>query len=113
VNALLIDENLPRGLNLPAALPVTHATDLGSSLTDTQLWEHAREHGCVILTKDTDFSDRAMLQPPPPWVVWCKLGNLRRKVLADTLRRTWPTIESLLPDHRLITLNPDAVHALA
>jgi len=109
VNALLIDENLPRGLNLPTTLPVTHATDLGRSRTDTQLWEHAR----VILTKDTDFSDRAMLQPPPPWVVWCKLGNLRRKALADTLRRTWPTIEALLPDHRLITINPDTVHALA
>jgi predicted nuclease of predicted toxin-antitoxin system len=73
----LLDENLPRRLTFKPSLPVTHATDLAASPTDTLLWEHARAHCLAIVSKDADFSDRIMLSAPPPWVVRLAPGNLR------------------------------------
>ncbi len=56
----LLDENLPRRLTFTPSLPITHATDLAASPTDTLLWEHARTHRLAIVSKDADFSDRIM-----------------------------------------------------
>jgi predicted nuclease of predicted toxin-antitoxin system len=43
------------------------------------LWHYARQHELVIVSKDADFSDRIIMQTPPPWVVHLRFGNLRRK----------------------------------
>ncbi len=41
MKGLLLDENLPRCLALDPGLTVVHASVLGKSPTDTQLWEYA------------------------------------------------------------------------
>ena len=87
----LLDENLPRRLTFSPSLPITHATDLGGSPTDTLLWEHARAHRLAIVSKDADFSDRIMLSTPPPWIVRLALGNLRLREYHATLARAWPS----------------------
>lgn len=67
---LLIDENLPA--TLADLLPVEsyHATRFGRNPSDQELWKAAREQDLVILTRDTDFFDRLMIEGPPPKVVW-------------------------------------------
>ncbi|MGH7970223.1 MAG: DUF5615 family PIN-like protein, partial [Limisphaerales bacterium] len=36
---------------------------------DSVLWEYAKTNGFVIVSKDSDFSDRSLLFGPPPKVI--------------------------------------------
>ena len=108
----LLDENLPRRLTFTPSLPITHATELGASRSDALLWEYASEHHLAIVSKDADFSSRIMLSTPPPWVVRLALGNLRLREYHAVLARAWPTIEALLPAHKLLIVHADRIEAV-
>ncbi|MCL5945318.1 MAG: DUF5615 family PIN-like protein [Planctomycetes bacterium] len=60
---------MPRRVRFVPSLPLIHSTSLGSSLSDSFIWDYARSHHYVIITKDADFSGRIMLSAPPPWIV--------------------------------------------
>ena len=109
---LLIDENLPASLADHLPVSCSHATDLGDQPTDQQLWAHARDKQWVILTRDSDFFDRLMLDGPPPKVVWVRLGNIRRKDLEAMMRRLWPRIASLLVDADLIEVHEGSLETI-
>jgi len=51
------------------------------------VWEFARKRELVIVSKDADFSDRIIIQRPPPWVVHLRFGNLRKKDFHALLSR--------------------------
>jgi predicted nuclease of predicted toxin-antitoxin system len=53
--------------------------DIGETWTDTQIWQYAREQDLIIVSKDTDFSDRVMVSNPPPRVVHIRFGNMRMR----------------------------------
>ena len=112
VKHLLIDENLP--VSLARLLPVecSHATDLGTQPSDHLLWMHARERDWTVLTRDTDFFDRIMLQGPPPKVIWIRLGNIRKADLESLLMRLWPAILNLLCDADLVEVHPTSLEAV-
>lgn len=112
MKGFLFDENLPQNLTFPPALPVMHARSLGAGISDTALWEYAREHRPVVVSKDADFSHRMMLAVPPPWVVHLRFGNLRRREFHAALARLWPSIEALLPEHKLVNAHLDRVEAI-
>ena len=109
---LLIDENLP--FSLADLLPVecTHATEIADQPSDTQLWNHARDRDWIVITRDTDFFDRVILQGPPPKVIWVRLGNIRKADLQDRLLRIWPQICELLIDADLIEVHPTTLEAV-
>lgn len=109
VKHLLIDENLPASLAEILPIHCTHATSLGAQPSDRQLWLHARENDWTILTRDTDFFDRMMLEGPPPKVIWVRLGNIRRKDLESMLIRLWPRISTLITDADLIEIHPGSL----
>jgi predicted nuclease of predicted toxin-antitoxin system len=109
---LLIDENLPASLVDVLPLDCSHATELGAQPTDLQLWSHARDQDWTILTRDTDFFDRLMLEGPPPKVIWVRLGNIRRKNLENLLLRLWPRITELLEEADLIEVHPESLETL-
>jgi predicted nuclease of predicted toxin-antitoxin system len=111
LKGFLIDENLPRRLTFAPSLPVTLSDVLGVSPSDTAIWQHARAHSLVIVTKDADFSHRIMLSTPPPWIVHLRFGNLRRKDFHALLARMWPHVEALLPAHKLICIYADRIES--
>lgn len=78
MRGFLFDENLPRRLTFTPSLPITFSASVGQRLSDNALWDHARDHALVIVSKDADFSGRIMLAAPPPWIVHLRFGNLRR-----------------------------------
>ena len=92
VKGILLDENVPCRLRFPLSLPIIHSTELGPSLTDSQLWTYARAHQLVILTKDVDFSKRMMSVQSPPWVVHLQIGNVRAGEFHRLLEELWPQI---------------------
>lgn len=113
MNGFLFDENLPRRLTFTPSLPVTWSTALGASPSDTALWDHARDHGLAIVSKDADFSDRIMMADPPPWVVHLRFGNLRRHAFHALMAKTWPDVERLLATHKLVCVYADRIEAFA
>ena len=112
MNGFLLDENVPSRVTFKAHFPVVHVRDMGSSPTDTQIWQHAQANGYAIVTKDTDFSNRIMLTTSPPWVIHLRIGNVRRRDFHTFLARVWPQIEALLPAHKLINVYADRIEAV-
>lgn len=74
----LIDANLPYRLELWRGEAYQHVFDLDDAWPDSEIWQYARTHDLVIVTKDTDFSDWIMLANPPPRVVHLRIGNMRK-----------------------------------
>ena len=87
---LLFDQNLsrflPHGLNdlYPDSAHVSEH-ELSRSL-DTDVWEFAKDHGFLLVSKDDDFRQRSLLEGAPPKVVCIQLGNCSTNDLEKTLR---------------------------
>ena len=54
---------------------------------DATVWELARTHGCLLVSKDGDFHRLAILRGAPPKFVWIQLGNCTTDQVAELLRR--------------------------
>jgi predicted nuclease of predicted toxin-antitoxin system len=64
-----------------------HVRVLGNGgAADPIIWRLAREHGCVLVTKDEDFHRLSVLRGAPPKVVWIRLGNCTTTDIAQLLR---------------------------
>jgi predicted nuclease of predicted toxin-antitoxin system len=100
----LFDDNLPSRLRFSPKLPIVPLSNVGRNPSDSRIWEFARKHDLVIVSKDTDFSDRIITSPPPPRVVHLRFGNLRRNEYHALLARRWPQIESLLKTNKLVNV---------
>jgi predicted nuclease of predicted toxin-antitoxin system len=104
---LLFDENLSHYLvgMLEMLFPDSvHVRDVVLARADDQaIWAYALEHDHAIVSKDEDFAERALLEGPPPKVVWIRLGNC-----------TTPTVDALLRAHReeLVAFAGDTAAAL-
>ena len=113
MKGFLIDDSLPARFTIVPLLPVVSSSRaLNRSAEDQDLWELAREHELVIVTKDADFSDRILISDPPPWVGHLRFGNMRRRDFHALLSRLWPRIEALLPDQKLIVVYEDRIEAV-
>ena len=75
----LFDENLPSKIQFEPSYPITHVSSLGKSPSDRVIWHYAEQNDLVIVTKDSDFSDRIIISSPPPRVIHLRFGNMRRK----------------------------------
>ena len=104
MKGFLFDENLPINIRFSPSLPVEHVTDLGASVSDTEVWEYARRHDLVIVTKDADFSNRIITFTPPPRVVHLRFGNMRKRDFHAFLSRVWPRVEELIRTHKLVNV---------
>jgi len=113
VKGFLLDENIPERLTFHPSLPVGVArVALGSGASDNVLWEYAKEAEYVIVTKDTDFSDRILLDNPPPRVIHLRFGNMQRRAFHQLLAKVWGRIEILLREHKLICVYEDRIEAI-
>ena len=94
---LLFDEPLSEQLCdlladlFPSAL---HVRSLGhGGASDQTVWELAREHQCVVVSKDGDFCRLAVLRRAPPKFIWIRLGNCRTREVADLLKSRFEDIK--------------------
>lgn len=70
-----------------------HVVDLGlGEAPDESVWDYAGAHGLVIVSKDDDFRQRALLLGPPPKVVIVALGNCTTDEVEQTLRAHQSTL---------------------
>ena len=82
-----LSEELCEGLSdiFPGSL---HVRVLGhGGAGDAAVWDLARQHGCLVVSKDEDFHRLAVLHGAPPKFVWIRLGNCTTDDIAQLLRR--------------------------
>ncbi len=86
---LLLDENLSRRIVpfLQTAFPGSSQVALLGleTVTDTEIWRYAKENGFVIVSRDSDFHERSLIEGHPPQVVWLKIPNRSRAVVLNIL----------------------------
>lgn len=97
---LLFDENLsPRLVELlgdvyPGSRHV-HDARLGSA-EDAAVWDYAREYEFAIVSKDSDFAERAVLVLDAPKVIWIRLGNCSTAEVEAVLRAEHEAVTAFL-----------------
>ena len=71
-----------------------HVRDVGlRGAEDCQIWDHARAHDFVIVSKDTDFRERSYVEGFPPKIIWLDVGNADTVAIAMLLRSGLERIE--------------------
>jgi predicted nuclease of predicted toxin-antitoxin system len=87
---LPFDQNLSHRLvdQLAADFPGSqHVRSVGlARAPDPAIWAYAAAQGLAIVSKDSDFQQRAFLLGHPPKVVWVRLGNCSTAEVAALLR---------------------------
>jgi predicted nuclease of predicted toxin-antitoxin system len=101
---LLFDENLSLQLVeslgdvYPGSLHV-HSVELGSA-QDSAVWEYAKRHGFAIVSKDSHFAERSILESEPPKVIWIRLGNCSTDQVEAVLRSAREAVRAFLDEYQ-------------
>jgi predicted nuclease of predicted toxin-antitoxin system len=102
---LLFDENLSPKLpqRLADIFPDSlHVRDVGMKATiDPVVWDYAKEHDLMIVSKDSDMHDLSLVLGNPPKVIWLRLGNCSTSQVEGLLRRDFKAIESFYQNANL------------
>jgi predicted nuclease of predicted toxin-antitoxin system len=88
---LLFDQNLsPRLPRLLADIYAdsVHVREVGlRDSADLEIWQYAKLNGFAIVSKDSDFQQRSLLDGAPPKFIWLRVGNCTVGRTEDLLRR--------------------------
>jgi predicted nuclease of predicted toxin-antitoxin system len=77
---------------------------LGLGAADRTVWQHAKDSGCVLVTRDEDFQQLSLLHGAPPKVIWLSGHNLSNARVVDTLLGSRQRIEAFVMDRELALL---------
>lgn len=105
---LLFDENLSPRLveSLSDMYPQSrhvHQVHLGGA-EDLTLWEYAKRHGFAIVSKDSDFAERCVLDANPPKIIWLRLGNCSTQEVQWVLQAERKAVLDFLDKHGEVCL---------
>ncbi|WP_435627371.1 DUF5615 family PIN-like protein [Candidatus Ferrigenium straubiae] len=97
---LLFDENLAPSLVLGLAdiFPKSeHVARIGlGAASDREVWEYAKKHRYILVSKDSDFHELSLLYGSPPKVVWVRRGNCTTRQIELILRNKAEDIRLLM-----------------
>jgi predicted nuclease of predicted toxin-antitoxin system len=108
----LIDANLPYNFDLWNNPRFVHVNDLNDTWTDEEIWEYAKKNDLIIISKDTDFSNKIIIKSPPPKVIHLRVGNLKIKDFHKFLHDIWPTLEKKIKKFKLIRVYKDKIEGI-
>jgi len=95
---LLFDQNLsPRiVIRLNDLFPGSdHVQSVGlACASDDEIWNFAKSHVFVIVTKDEDFNDLSVVRGSPPKVIWLQLGNCTTAQVEAVFRDRFADIQA-------------------
>ncbi len=101
---LLLDENLSYRLaaQLRQPFPGTEHVDFVGlhAHSDARIWQYARDHGFIVVSKDDDFRQLSFLHGAPPKVVWLAVGNAGTESILEILMDRRQSIEAFARDHQ-------------
>lgn len=108
----LIDINLPYYFALWNSPEFIHQKDLNSKWSDEEIWNYAKNNNLTIITKDIDFSNKIMLNFPPPKVIHIRFGNLKMKPFFEVINKLWSTILEINNGHKLVNVFIDRIEGI-
>lgn len=77
-----------------------HVESVGlESASDRAVWEFARASDYIVVTKDEDFSEMALVLGSPPQVIWIRRGNCSTSEIEILLRQSYRAIQELSNDN--------------
>ena len=99
---LLLDENLSVRLvsalaDLYPEMSHIHEAGLGAA-SDEAVWAYARQHGFAIVSKDSDFAERSVLENNPAKVIWIRLGNCSTNDVEHLLRSAFTHVQAFIEE---------------
>lgn len=112
MDKFLIDINLPKKIkhfNQPNFL---HVRDLSNTMSDTEIWNYARENNLIIVSKDTDFEKRMLFHNPPPKVISIKIGNCSLKDFHEIFSKYWDEAEHFIQSNRMVLVYNNKIEAI-
>jgi predicted nuclease of predicted toxin-antitoxin system len=103
---LLFDQNLSHELvrllgDLHPDSVHVREVDLRGAM-DQEIWAYAIEHHYAIVSKDQDFAERALLEGPPPKVIWIRLGNCSTSDVEQLFREHEGAIRAFARDEEAL-----------
>jgi predicted nuclease of predicted toxin-antitoxin system len=108
----IVDANLPYYFQLWNSERFVYVEDLNDEWTDEQIWEYAKNNNLIIITKDSDFSNRIIFHEPPPKVIHIKTGNLRMKELFILFEKNWNEIEKTINKFKLVNVYKNKIEGI-
>lgn len=94
----LVDNQLPATLARFLAsrgVDCLHVLDIDlADATDGEIWKHASQNDCVVISKDEDFLYFANTPSAKARFIWIRLGNCSTKGLLAAIESLWPKIEA-------------------
>ncbi len=66
-----------------------------SHAQDTEVWEYARSHDFIIVSKDGDFSEMSLVYGFPPKVIWMRRGNCSTQEIESLLQKNHLAVKEL------------------
>ena len=88
---LLFDQNLSD--RLPGRLSDLYPNSIHvksislDEAEDSTVWDYALAHGFTIVSKDSDFQMRSIIDGHPPKVIWIRSGNGSTNDIENILRQ--------------------------
>lgn len=108
----LIDVNLPYYFSLWRTSDFLFLRDIDDTWTDVQVWSLAKRDSLTIVSKDTDFSEMALREPPPPRVIHIRFGNMKMRAFHERMTELWPDICELSRRYRLVRVFEDRLEGI-
>lgn len=108
----LIDVNLPCYFNVWRGPDYVYVRDLDDEWTDAQVWSHAKREGLTIVSKDADFSERVLIEAPPPRVIHIRLGNMKMRAFHERISGIWNDVCELSAQYRLVNVFRDRIEGI-
>lgn len=100
---LLFDQNLSFKLveSLSDIFPDSkHVKMLGfEEVADREIWDFAKKHDYLIVSKDSDFHQFSFLYGPPPKVIWISKGNCSTSDIEAALRKHESDVKKFFDDN--------------
>ena len=108
----LIDVNLPYYFSLWNSDDFIHQKDINDEWSDEQIWNYAKENKLTIISKDSDFSNKIMLNDPPPSIIHIRFGNMKMKPFFETITKVWTDVVEISKTHKLVTIYTDRIEGI-
>ncbi len=108
----IIDANLPYYFSLWNKDNYQHVIDIDPNMKDSEIWKYAKENNLTIVTKDADFSDRILLNNPPPSVIHIKLGNMKMKDFHNAIDTIWNDVLAMSSEYKLVHVYKDKIEGI-
>ncbi|MBL8825848.1 MAG: DUF5615 family PIN-like protein, partial [Planctomycetaceae bacterium] len=65
---------------------------------DADVWSFAAANGYTIVSKDSDFQQRALLRGHPPKVIWLRLGNCATAAIVELMHARRADVQEFVAD---------------